>query len=89
MWNSAVIASGHSEKKCRLCLRLAALFHDVGKLNTKRIDEDGIAHFYGHDKEGAKQTQQILQRLKFDNETIELVERLIFYHDYRYENLRL
>ncbi len=88
MWNSAVVASGHSEKKCRLCLRLAALFHDVGKLNTKRIDENGIAHFYGHDKAGAKQTQQILQRLKFDNETIELVERLIFFHDYRYENLR-
>lgn len=84
LWLSAVHASSHSEKKCRLYLRLAALLHDVAKPDTKKIDENGIAHFYGHANKGAKQAEQILRRLRFDNETIEFVCRLIFYHDYRY-----
>ena len=31
-----------------LVLRLAALFHDSGKLYTKTVDENNIGHFYGH-----------------------------------------
>lgn len=65
-------------------LCLAALFHDVAKPSVKTIDEEGIAHFHGHPERGRKIAGQILRRLKFDNETIEQVKRLILWHDYRY-----
>ncbi len=63
-------------------LRLAALFHDVGKPLTMTCDDDGTTHFHGHAVKGAELTQDILRRLKFDNDTIGRVCRLIFYHDY-------
>lgn len=59
-------------------VRLAALFHDLGKSRTK---EGG--HFYGHDREGAKMTKEIMTRLKFSNkeifETVNLVRWHMFY----------
>lgn len=87
-WKAAVEAAGLPEKKCILCLRWAALLHDVAKPGTKSLDFKGEAHFYGHAEAGAEQAEQILRRLKFDNETIEFVKRLILYHDCRYEKLR-
>ena len=64
-------------------LRLTMLFHDVGKPLTKTIDENGIAHFYNHTMEGELLTKKILRRLKFDNDTLNKVSKLVFYHDYR------
>lgn len=64
-------------------LRLAMLFHDIGKPAMKKIDEKGIAHFKMHDTQGAEMTKQILRRLKFDNDTMNKVVRLVQYHDYR------
>lgn len=66
-------------------LRLAMLFHDIGKPAMKKIDEKGIAHFKMHDTQGAEMTKQILRRLKFDNDTMNKVVRLVQYHDYRME----
>lgn len=63
-----------------LKLRLAALFHDIGKTITFSIDEKGIGHFYNHDIEGTRLTADILKRLKFDNETIKDVCLLIETH---------
>lgn len=62
-------------------LRLAALFHDIAKPLCKTVDEAGIAHFYGHPKQGEKLTQQILRRLRFDVDTIEKVCALVKWHD--------
>lgn len=62
-------------------LRLAALFHDIGKPSTFSLDEEGYGHFYGHQKRGAEITRPILKRLKFDNETIQTVTTLVEFHD--------
>lgn len=64
-------------------LRLAMLFHDIAKPVMKTMDEKGVAHFKMHDSKGAEMTKQILRRLKFDNDTMNKVVRLVQYHDYR------
>ena len=64
-------------------LRLTMLFHDIGKPVMKKVDDKGIAHFKMHDSKGAEMTKQILRRLKFDNDTMNKVVRLVQYHDYR------
>lgn len=63
-------------------LRLAVLFHDIGKPATLTVDEDGMTHFHGHAGVGAEMTGQILRRLKFDNDTVGRVCKLVLYHDY-------
>ena len=64
-------------------LRLAMLFHDIAKPLMKTIDENGIAHFKTHDIKGSEMTKQILRRLKFDNDTMNKVVKLVWCHDYR------
>lgn len=62
-------------------LRLAMLFHDIGKPLVKTTDEKGIDHFKKHPAESAELTEKIMRRLKFDNDTIHKVSRLVKYHD--------
>ena len=64
------------------CLRLAMLFHDIGKPVTKTTDQDGIDHFHGHPLVSEEMTRKILKRLKLDNQTIFTVTRLVRYHDH-------
>ena len=64
-------------------LRLTMLFHDIAKPMMKTMDENGVAHFKMHDSKGAEMTKQILRRLKFDNDTMNKIVRLVQYHDYR------
>jgi poly(A) polymerase len=63
-----------------LVLRLAALFHDIGKPATKRLEPGGAVSFYHHDVVGAKLAKKRLQELKFDNDTIKAVARLVELH---------
>lgn len=63
-------------------LRLAMLLHDIGKPAVKTQDEEGIDHFHGHPEVSARMAEDILRRLRFDNDTISVVSRLILYHDY-------
>lgn len=63
-------------------LRLTMLFHDIGKPETCTVDEFGKTHFRGHAAVGAEMTKKILRRLKFDNDTIMMVSKLVLYHDY-------
>lgn len=63
-------------------LRLAMLFHDVGKPDTTTIDEEGVCHFYGHPELGMEMARVILRRLKFDNDTLYKVIKLVRFHDY-------
>lgn len=73
-------------------LRLTMLFHDIGKPQTLTIDEEGITHNHGHAAVGEEMTIKILKRLKFDNDTIDKVRRLVRYHDWKiepvYKNVR-
>ena len=64
----------------RLQLRLAALFHDAGKVDTVTLDENGIGHFYGHDSVSEEITKSVLKRLRYSNEIIELTSQLVRYH---------
>lgn len=66
-------------------LRLTMLFHDMGKPSVKTTDENGRDHFKGHALVSEELARRILRRLKFDNETIRVVTRLVCYHDYRVE----
>lgn len=66
-------------------LRLTMLFHDMGKPETKYTDTEGIDHFHGHAAAGERIARQVLSRLRFDNDTINKVSRLVFYHDYPVE----
>lgn len=65
-------------------LRLSMCLHDVAKPPCRTVDEKtGADHFYGHPKKGALLAEQILRRLKFDNETIRRVCRFVEFHDDR------
>lgn len=64
-------------------VRLAALFHDIGKPKAKR-GEGSDATFYGHEVVGAKMTIQILNRLKFPKKEIEKIGKLVRYHLFYY-----
>ena len=66
-------------------LRLTMLFHDMGKPSTKTTDENGRDHFKGHALVSEEIARKVLRRLKFDNETVKTVTRLVCYHDYRIE----
>lgn len=63
-------------------LRLAMLFHDIGKPEAMTVDREGITHFHGHSHIGMDLTKEIMRRLKFDNDTLNLVCRLVLYHDH-------
>lgn len=63
-----------------LSLRLAALFHDISKVDTLTIGEDGRGHFYGHEVLGGDKVEEILKRYRLPNKTIEKVKILILDH---------
>ena len=64
-------------------LRLTMLFHDMGKPEKKTMDENGIAHFKGHAVVSEAIAKEIMHRLKFDNDTLRKVTKLVYYHDLR------
>ncbi len=63
-------------------LRLASLFHDLGKPSTYFIDKEGIGHFYGHEKISTKLFIDFADLYKIPHKTKEKVSKLIYYHDY-------
>jgi len=62
-----------------LVLRIAALLHDIGKPATKRVD-GRVVSFHHHDVVGAKLAAKRLRALRFDNDTIAAVSKLIELH---------
>jgi len=72
-----------AKKNFNKYVRLAALFHDIGKPRVKR-GEGPDATFYGHEIVGAKETCQILDRLKFPKKEIEKIVKLVRYHLFYY-----
>ncbi|MCQ2493763.1 MAG: CCA tRNA nucleotidyltransferase [Lachnospiraceae bacterium] len=63
-------------------LRMAMLLHDIGKPDTLTVDESGITHFHGHVQKSEEMAKVILRRLKFDNDSIDKICRLVRFHDY-------
>jgi len=74
-----------ADKGWPLEIRLAALFHDIGKPRTRRWDGTkaggkGKYTFYGHEVVGARMAQKIMERLKFPKKTVDLVVTLVRQH---------
>ncbi len=61
-------------------VKLAVLLHDIAKPQTKTLMPDGRAHFFGHPTQGAEVTGNILQRLRFSNREIKMVQKMIESH---------
>ncbi|MDO4240974.1 MAG: CCA tRNA nucleotidyltransferase [Microbacteriaceae bacterium] len=60
-------------------LRIAALLHDIGKPPTRRF-EKGAVTFYAHDVVGAKMARKRLRELKFDNDSVKRIAKLVELH---------
>ncbi len=63
-----------------LITRLAALFHDLGKINTRVIDAKGNFFYYGHEKESALIAEEKLRHFKASNDIVFSVRNLILNH---------
>lgn len=61
-------------------LRLTMLLHDIAKPQCY-TESKGVGHFYGHPKQSSEMARSILNRLKYDKETIKTVTNLVLYHD--------
>ncbi len=63
-----------------LILRLASLLHDIGKPATRKFESGGAVSFHHHDLVGSKLAKKRLRELRFDNDTISAVGKLIELH---------
>jgi putative nucleotidyltransferase with HDIG domain len=66
-------------------VRLAALYHDIGKRITRRLDESGVWTFYKHERESSRMTKEIMLRFRYPNAVMNRVCRLIEEHMFHYE----
>lgn len=70
-----------ADKDLNFDIRLAGLFHDVSKPETRRWSEEKKQWtFHGHDVVGSRVTKKILEDLRFSRETIEKVTKLVRWH---------
>ena len=63
-----------------IAVRLALLLHDIGKIKTKTVGDDGRVHFYEHEFAGSEMIIDVLKILKYDNKTIDTVKFLVKNH---------
>ncbi len=80
VWDHTLLALGNLTPDASLTLRLATLCHDLGKPPTKAVGPDGKVHFYGHAEAGADLTRRLMTRLKFPNDDIAAVSKLVAQH---------
>jgi putative nucleotidyltransferase with HDIG domain len=83
VWDHTLRAVQHtSDKNENLEVRLAALFHDIGKPRSRRAGEGTGKKwsFYGHEVIGERMTKEIMTRLKFPVKTREVVIKLVRNH---------
>lgn len=82
IWEHSLKALQHAaKKKLGLEVRLAVLFHDIGKIQTRRwSDEKSDWTFHGHDVIGARITAKILARFVYPKKTIDSITKLVRWH---------
>jgi putative nucleotidyltransferase with HDIG domain len=82
VWEHLVRTVQHSaDKKYPLEIRLAALFHDISKPESRRWGkEQNQWTFYGHEVLGARTTKKILENLKYPTKIVEKVVMLVRWH---------
>ena len=70
-----------ADRKWSLNIRLSAILHDIAKPHTKRWNKEKEEFtFYGHDVVGERVSREILERLRFSKETIDIVTKLVRNH---------
>jgi poly(A) polymerase/tRNA nucleotidyltransferase (CCA-adding enzyme) len=70
-----------ADKKYPFEVRIAALFHDIGKPKSRRFSEEKKDYtFYGHEVIGAQMTKVIMERLCYPRKTIDLVVTYVRWH---------
>ncbi|MEK7208654.1 MAG: HD domain-containing protein [Patescibacteria group bacterium] len=82
VWEHILRVAQHAaDRDWPLHVRLAALFHDIGKPRTRQWSEEKKDWtFYGHDVIGAKMTKKLMERMRFTGNTIDVVVKLIRNH---------
>ncbi len=60
-------------------VRLAALLHDIGKPKTRSVGPGGVS-FHHHEVVGARMAEERLRALRFPNDVVEHVARLVYLH---------
>lgn len=74
VWQHTVAVIEQSGKKeAYLPVRIACVLHDIGKIRTRSVGEDGRVHFYDHENIGADMTREIMHRMRYPNDIIEEV----------------
>jgi len=66
-------------------LRLAGLFHDIGKPAVRAKDSNGFYTFYNHETVSAQIAEKIMERLRFPQKTTKTVTHIIQQHMFHYE----
>lgn len=64
-----------------IILRLAALFHDIGKPFVYKEDENGVGHFYGHWNRSKEIFEKFSKKCNLDLDATNIISNLILYHD--------
>jgi putative nucleotidyltransferase with HDIG domain len=82
VWTHLLKSLQHAaDKKLALHIRLSALFHDIAKPDTRRLSKDKQEWtFYGHEVVGERVTRETLKDLRFPNDIIEKVSKLVRWH---------
>lgn len=82
VFTHSILACDNTEPD--IILRLAALLHDIGKLQT-RDEQNSKVTFYSHEVISARLSKRILKRLDFNHDIIVKVMELTYLHMYNYE----
>lgn len=72
-----VVSDGHTR---RTILKLAALFHDIAKPQTKTLEADGRTRFFGHSEQGAEVAERRLSSLRLSNRGAAMVSGMVLHH---------
>ena len=70
-----------------ITLRMAALFHDIGKPFVYHEDKEGIGHFYGHWEKSKDIFELFATKYQINEENKKLISNLILYHDISIDKL--
>lgn len=74
VWEHTLAVVEHStDFEAYIPVRLACVFHDLGKIKTRTVGADGRVHFYDHETVGAELVHDIMVKMRYSNDIIEEV----------------